>query len=218
MKRTIFGTVTDFEGKPLPEAQIRVQGRNYKLDIASVLTDSSGDYRLDLEGGDYLAVWICKGYKEENLEYWAWNIPLYRDLELNARIGKLEIYALEAISVHKSAKGHFMLYFRPMSIRRHKLMSSEKPKSQSIIDIAPLLDTNHVLVSLDGTPMEVMRVDRVVEQHGASQAMYASLASVRTDDRIEPDKHYRFDVEITDSMYGDKGEATLFWKMKRYIK
>jgi hypothetical protein len=105
-----------------------------------------------------------------------------------------------------------------MSIRRHKLLSSEKTNPQSIIDIAPLLDTDNVSVCLDGAPMEVMRVDRVVEQHGAGQAMYANLASVRTDDRIEPDQYHRFDVEITDSTYGDRGEATLFWKMKGYTE
>jgi len=60
---------------------------------------------------------LLTNYKKENLEYWAWNIPAYSDLEINTRIDGLEVYAMNAW-VPQGAVPSFQIYFRPMSLKR----------------------------------------------------------------------------------------------------
>jgi len=67
-------------------------------------------------------MWACKDYAVENLEYWAWNIMAYQDLEINPCIDGLEVYAVNAW-IPQGGMPSVQIYFRPMSLKRLKQLS-----------------------------------------------------------------------------------------------
>ncbi len=93
-------------------------------------------------------MYICKDYAVKNLEYWAWNVLAYHDVEIDARIDGLEVYAINAW-MPQGATPSMQIYFRPMSLRRVKEFSQrlgikfppsrEELRSLKVIDIAPRL-------------------------------------------------------------------------------
>ena len=93
----INGKVTDFEGTPIEGAVVELK----KADFQSAyrcLSDGQGNYHLLVEPGSYIALTaiVMEDYATKKLEYWAWNIPAYRDLKINPRYDRIEIYAMNA--------------------------------------------------------------------------------------------------------------------------
>ena len=112
----IFGKVTDFSGNPIENAEIDINDKHFET-IYQTFSGEDGKYSFSVNEGTYIAMFVCKNYKKENLEYWAWNIPAYSDLEINTRIDGLEVYAMNAW-VPQGAVPSFQIYFRPMSLKR----------------------------------------------------------------------------------------------------
>jgi hypothetical protein len=117
----IYGKVTDFNGNPMERVEIVVLSREFKA-IYQTFSDADGKYSLDISRGNYIALWACKDYAIKNLEYWAWNIPAYQDLEINPRINGLEVYAINAW-IPQGGLPSMQIYFRPMSLERAKEFS-----------------------------------------------------------------------------------------------
>jgi hypothetical protein len=209
----LHGRVTDFEGRPLHNAVIRVVGRDFERDIAMSLTDQSGIYGLEVEPGTYLAVWICKDYKEKMLEYWAWHVPVYGDLELNARIGGLEVYGLNAFwPRHKSV---LMVYFRPYSLKRVQAYESGRHHEAGLIDIAPSLGPEDIHVTIDGEAAPLLCVNKVREQT-PPHYMDAYLVHVQADGILETDAYRKISIAVVDRETQEKGEASVFWRYTLY--
>lgn len=51
------------------------------------------------------------------LEFWAWNLPAYDDMELDIRYDKLELYGTNVISEYGGRK-ELLIYTRPMSVTK----------------------------------------------------------------------------------------------------
>jgi len=210
----LYGRVTDFDERPLDKAVVRVVGRDFAHDAAAAFTDDTGVYQLEIESGTYLAVWICKDYREKMLEYWAWHVPIHHDLELNARVDGLEVYGLNVFWPRQ--KPTLMVYFRPMSLTRVRAYESGDPDAPGLIDIAPNLDPEDIEVTLDEQPAPLLCVNKVREQTSPDQYMDAYLVHVGADGILETDVYRKISVAVTDKETQERGEASLFWRHTRY--
>lgn len=210
----LHGRVTDFAGNPLGEALIRVEGRDFEHEIAHTLTDADGRYAVELEAGTYLAVWICKGYKEKALEYWAWHLPIYAGLELNARVDGLEVYGLNAFwPRHKST---LIVYFRPMSLKRFRAYESGKQHEPGLIAITPDLGPEDIEVTIGETPAPLLYIGKVSEQVPPDHYMDAYLVHPPADGILETDAYRKINPAIVDGESQERGEASVFWRRRLY--
>lgn len=211
----LHGRVTDFEGTPLDNAVIRVEGRAFERDIAMSLTDEQGMYEIEIESGTYLAVWVCKDYKDKALEYWAWHVPVYDDLELNARVDGLEVYGLNVFWPRHACV--LMIYFRPMSLKRFQAWESVKHDETGLIDISPNLSPEDIEVTIDGEAAPLLCVNKVREQTPPDY-MGAYLVHVQAEGVLETDVYRKIAVAIVDRDTQEKGEACVFWRHMLYEK
>jgi hypothetical protein len=209
----LHGRVTDFEGRPVHNALVRVLERGFRGDIATALTDEYGMYGVEIESGTYLGIWICKDYKEKALEYWAWHVPVYDDLELNARVDGLEVYGLNVFWPRHASV--LMVYFRPMSLKRVRAYESGKHDEAGLIDIAPNLRPADIEVAIDGEAAPLLCVNKVREQTPPDY-MDAYLVHVQADGILETDAYRKINVAIVDRETQEKGEASVFWRHTLY--
>lgn len=226
-KVKIFGKVTDFNGTPLSDAVVELKNDKFE-DIQAVSTDQNGAYRLDVEKGLYYAFYACKDYKINYLEYWAWNVPVFDDLELNVRIDGLEVYAVNAFRI-QGGYPSLSLFFRPMSLQKAKDLEAlgainikDKLVSDSIaiIDICPVLSKEDMAISIDGQIVPVLTTNKILEYIGNAgegkkiQQMYSYLVQVGLPDNYQNDiqAYKKINISLTDRKTGEKGEASLFWK------
>jgi hypothetical protein len=47
---------------------------------------------MPVETGMYIALTAVKDYSVKDLEYWAWNVPAFGELEINPRFDRLEVW------------------------------------------------------------------------------------------------------------------------------
>ncbi|WP_195576129.1 carboxypeptidase-like regulatory domain-containing protein [Paenibacillus sp. 1001270B_150601_E10] len=106
----LTGRVEDFNGNPLEGATVRLDNHRF-TPVVEVLTDEKGCYEIEVEPGLYHDIFICKDYGVHNLEYWAWDVPLFADMVVNARINGLEIYSFRAFRVRCES----MVFLQPFT-------------------------------------------------------------------------------------------------------
>lgn len=209
----IYGKVTYFDNSLVAGAEVRIIKTSFNEPAYVLNADENGEYSVDVKKGVYLAMIIVKDYIEKNLEYWAWNVPALEDLEINARMDRMEVYALNAF--YPQAAGPVMyISFRPMSLTRVLALkkSREEMEAMPLTDIAPNLKNEDIEVTIGGQKVEILRIDRIVEKTSKTTGLVAYLIqTTRPADFGEPD-YLRVHVTITDSENGDKGEGTFFRK------
>jgi hypothetical protein len=229
----IHGKVTDFNGNPMERAEIVVLSKKFKA-IYQTFSDADGKYSLEVSEGNYIALWACKDYAIKNLEYWAWNIPAYQDLEVNPRINGLEVYAINAW-IPQGGLPSIQIYFRPMSHKRAKEFSQrlgiEFPPSPdelhnlshnlSIIDIAPNLAKDDIEVIIDDQTMKILEVNKVREAAGGNQSIYGYLIQTTIPTNLKNSDYSQIRIIVSDRETGEKGEGCLFceriWKMDNWV-
>ncbi len=91
---TIRGRLTDFQGNPLPGGEVGVKDADFNG--LKTETDENGCYTLRVPKAPYVALYAVEGYAERHLEYWCWELSAYEDMELDMRIGGLELYAIDS--------------------------------------------------------------------------------------------------------------------------
>lgn len=207
----IFGKVTDFQSNPLSGAIVQVFNDRFE-ELNHTYTNDLGQFELVLNRGLYYAFYACKDYKVNYLEYWAWNLPAYQDLEINPRIDGLEIYSLIAFKILRAAP-QLMLYFRPMSLKRAvPYLENQKTEiAKKRIDIAPNLTTDDIRVFINGQESDIYQINKV-QEYGDGLHMYAYLVHVSLDEKVNIYEYNRIDLTLKDSETGELGEGTTYWK------
>ncbi len=92
----ISGQVTDFNNNPIDSVSIHLKDRNFR-NLYSTLTDKNGKTKL---------------------EYWTWNVPVYKNLEINPQYDKIEIYGINVFEPQVTPQNTYIIYFRPMSLSK----------------------------------------------------------------------------------------------------
>lgn len=185
----IYGRVTDFRDTPLDSVTVRLKNKKFE-NLYETITDSDGYFSMKVEKKRYSCLYAIKldDYGKTKLEYWAWNIPAYKDLEINPRYERMEIYGMNAFEPQVSPYETYMVYFRPMSLTKSLAFQGENDKKEqeqraiagkSIIDIAPnSISKDELLARINGYESEVISIKKVTEYARGTQ-MYGFLVQIR---------------------------------------
>ena len=115
----IYGHVTDFKNNPIDSVTVRLKNKKFE-NLYETITNKDGLYSMTVEKKHYSSMYAIKSvdYGKTKLEYWAWNIPAYRDLEINPKYERMEIYGMNAFEPQVGPHETYMVYFRPMSLTK----------------------------------------------------------------------------------------------------
>lgn len=102
----ISGTVTDYNGSPVDSCTVLIYNPDF-TEAYETASDTQGHYTLDsIPKGKYAAIAAMRineyprmlqvAPEDMRLEFWAWNVIADRDITLNIRYGKLELYGTTA--------------------------------------------------------------------------------------------------------------------------
>lgn len=91
----IYGKVTDFNSIPIDSVSVRLKNDKFE-NLYETLTDKNGYFSMNVPKGDYFCLYAIKlaDYGKTKLEYWAWNVPLYKDMKINPQYDRMEIYGV----------------------------------------------------------------------------------------------------------------------------
>jgi len=212
---TISGRVTDFSGNPVEGAQIELKDDHFR-NAATALSGKDGRYEIKAAKGRYMALAAVKDYQVKSLEYWAWNVLAERDIEINPRYDRLEVYAINAWRP-QGGYPSLMIYFRPMSFVKvvQKVTEAggmEALQKLSVIDIAPALDAAGIELSIDGKPARVLQISKVKEATGLSQTMVGYLIQTPLPEKRTDRDYVLINIALHDPSTGEKGEGCLFFR------
>jgi len=227
----IYGKVTDFSGNPLEGTEINLCGDRFQLSYQTY-SDKDGNYSLSVEEGHYIALVALKDYGEKNLEYWAWNILAYNDLEINPRIDGLEMYGMHAWSPHVPF-GTFIIYFRPMSLKKGKLIRDQLGslpniadvkkiapnlvKMGNVLDVGPELTRDDIRVEINGESVDVLEINRVTEFAGEGQSIFAYLIQTGVPVHQTYLDYDKICVTVADPETGEMGEGCYYCPKLHYV-
>jgi len=216
----ISGRVTDFEGRPIEGATIELKNSQFE-NAAEGVSDKDGRYSLTAPKGTYMALAAVKDYQVKSLEYWAWTVPAERDLEINPRFDRLEVYGINAWRP-QGGLASYQIFFRPMSLTRTVKKVTEAGSMENlgtllVIDIAPELSADDIQVTIDGQPVNVLQVNKVREAAGPNQYLFGYLIQVPLPEKKPVTEYFPITITLTDQATGEKGEGCLFFRPARLI-
>lgn len=214
----ISGRVTDFKNQPIEGASVELKNSRFET-VAKAVSGKDGRYLLDAEKGNYMALSAVKDYKVRYLEYWAWAIPVERDLEINPRFDRLEVYAINAWQP-QGAYPSYQIYFRPMSLTRviKKITEAggmDNLRKLPLLDIAPELDVKDVAITIDEQAVKVLRVNKIREAAGPNQDMIGYVIQTDLPENKPAAEYSLITITLTDVETGEMGEGSVFFKHAR---
>lgn len=212
---TISGQVTDFKGQPIEGASVELKDSRFET-VAKAVSGKDGRYSLAAAKGQYMALLAVKDYQVKYLEYWAWAVPADRDLEINPRFDRLEVYAINAWRP-QGGYPSYQIYFRPMSLTRVIKKVTEAGGMENLgklplLDIAPELTAKDILVTIDGQVVKILKVNKVREAAGPSQDMIGYVIQTELPESKKAGEYSLITISLTDVETGEMGEGSVFYK------
>ncbi len=180
---TLSGRVTDFSGQPIDSVLVRVKDRAFNNPYQTY-SDKNGIFSMQVAKGHYNCIYATKvsDYRKTKLEYWAWNVPIFEDLEINPQYNNMEIYGINVFEPQVTPYETYMIYFRPMSLKKIiTLIESQNVDKKSfekvgkveqllnatednIFNIAPdSISSDELTVKINGIESKVVNIERVKE-------------------------------------------------------
>lgn len=227
----ISGRATDFDGNPIDSCVIKLKYSNFS-DAYETYTDKDGYYSLpEVKKGKYVSLYAIRPKEyprpdrvpddQKRLEFWAWDVIADRDLIINPRYDKLELYGVNAFEVQGGLPG-IMIYVRPMSLG--KLLSYDAQVRQTKADIDKTVDINIPLehfvprVFLDEEETAV-RLIQPVEEYSSIGANSRGFLLFVDRPKVRPNKPYIIiRIEATYTELNEKGENIYFYELPDYVR
>jgi hypothetical protein len=184
----IYGHVTDFNSKPIDSVWVSIKDKNFNS-LYEVLSDKNGYFTLTVAKGTYPCIYAIKlsDYGITKLEYWAWNIPAHKDLEINPQYDRMEIYGINGFEPQVGPYETYMIYFRPMSLTKSLAWQGENNKKKmegnasvkhDTVNIAPnSISKDELKVRINDLPADIVNIDRVAE-YARGTFLYGYLIQV----------------------------------------
>lgn len=175
----IYGCVTDFNGNPLDSVSVIVKNKMFE-DVYETISDKMGKFSLRVPKGFYYCIYAIKlpEYGKSKLEYWAWNIPAFNDLEINPKYERMEIYGMNAFEPQVGPFETYMVYFRPMSLKK-VLESQAFLMNKDTIDVAPKsISKDELTVYVNNFLADVVCINKVIE-YARGKYIYGYLVQIR---------------------------------------
>ena len=224
---TISGKVTDFDGNPIDSCCVALYHEDFSTAYETV-SDKTGHYILSgVEKGRYLCMYALrlKEYPRANsvpdeemrLEFWAWNVIADRDLTINPRYHRLELYGTYAFRTNAG----IMIYTRPMSTGKlltySKDIVTDKSLGEKIANISVKPEHFEIKVFADEKPLKINSVQSIEEFGGEGQMTITGYIIQADLPREKPDKSYFIiRVEATNTEENERGENLFFYELKDY--
>jgi hypothetical protein len=223
---SISGQVTDFDGNPIDGCWVALYHEDFSTAYETV-SDKTGHYVLNgVEKGRYLCMYALrlKEYPRENavpdedmrLEFWAWNVIADRDLTINPRYHRLELYGTYAFKTYSG----IMIYTRPMSTGKILTYSKEvvldKSLGEKVANISVKPEHFEVKVFADEKPLKVNSV-QPIEEFGGDVLTITGYIIQADFPREKPEKPYVvIRVEAINTEENEKGENQFFYEWKDF--
>jgi len=185
----IHGQVTDFNGIAIDSVTIMLKNKNFE-NLYETVSDKNGNYSLTVLKNSYYCFYAIRlvDYAKTKLEYWAWNIPAFHDLEINPKYERMEVYIMNAFEPQVSPHETYMVYFRPMSLTKsHKFEGKRSIKEvertataeKSLMDIAPeSITAEELTVHINGLESEVVGINKIKE-YARGAYLYGYLIQIK---------------------------------------
>lgn len=179
----ISGIVRDFDGKALDGVSVILKDKQFKS-LYETLSDKDGRYALSVPKGMYYCLYAIRPpeYRVSRLEYWAWNVPAYEDLEIDPRYDRMEIYGVNVFEPQVTPHETYMVYFRPMSLAKSRaIVEAQKVDARkfeqadraegllrtapgNVLDMAPATVTaGELTVEVNGAKAEILGITKTTE-------------------------------------------------------
>jgi hypothetical protein len=226
---TISGQVTDFDGNPIDSCAVQLMHEDFSI-VSETYSDTSGHYSLkDVEKGKYMALYAIrpKEYPREDLvpaadkrlEFWAWNVIADKDLTINPRYHRLELYGFNVFEVYGGYPA-LMAYVRPMSAGKYLSYEKEiwldKRKAEKAADISVNPQDIAFKIYADNEPLRIYSVQTVIEYSGENQPYNGYFLQFERP-KQRPENYCIFRIEATHNLFGiEKGENIYFYEIKDY--
>jgi hypothetical protein len=154
----LYGKVTDFNSIPIDSVSVRLKNDKF-YNLFETLSDRDGNFSMDVPKGEYFCLYAIKSsdYGRTKLEYWAWNIPLFQDLNINPQYERMEIYGINAFEPKVTPYETYMLYFRPMSLTKSLRITNEENKKK----IEQKANLNHDTINI--SPRNIMPEELIIK-------------------------------------------------------
>lgn len=227
----ISGQVTDFEGNPIDSAIVQLKHSDFS-EAYSTYSDANGNYKLTgVKKGIYLAMYVLrpKEYPRMNavspedmrLEFWAWNVIADKNLTINPRYHRLELYGLTAFMVMGGGSGVW-LYVRPMSLGKLLKYSSDiytnKSTTEEVVDINVYPEHFKAEVFVDDNRVPIKSVQKV-EEFAATEnkpPVIGYLINIDFNITKKPERPFKIKVVGENTELKEKGENVYFFKIEDY--
>lgn len=229
---TISGRVTDFKGNPIDSCWVGLDYTDFSA-VYETYTDKDGYYSLNnVKKGKYMSMFALrmKEYprldqvpdEDKRLEFWGWNIIADRDLTINPRYHRLELYGTNAFKVEGGYNGLF-IYTRPMSTGKLLSYSKEllldKKKAEKEADISVNPDFFRARVYIDDEEVQINSIQPVVEFLGMDNPGMGAFL-IQTDlPKKKYDRPYVIIRIVAENLeHNEMGENIFFYELKDYEK
>lgn len=221
----ISGRVTDFNGNPVDSCTVLIYNPDFS-EAYETLSDSSGNYLLDsIPAGKYAAIAAMRVNEyprmlqvppqDMKLEFWAWNVIADRDIILDIRYDKLELYGTKAF-IEYGGRQEMLIYTRPMSVTKviayQNFIDKSEAERNSIVTVEPQYMSFEVYV--DGEPMEIYSIQPLTlpntNGNSDNDICYLIQAKLPTDIYSRNQKNYEVRVVGHNSQYNEHGESVYY--------
>lgn len=227
----ISGRVTDFNGNPVDSCTVLIYNPDFS-EAYETLSDSSGNYLLDsIPAGKYAAIAAMRVNEyprmlqvppqDMKLEFWAWNVIADRDMTLDIRYDKLELYGTKAF-IEYGGRQEMLIYTRPMSVTKviayQNFIDKSEAERNSIVTVEPQYMSFEVYV--DGEPMEIYSIQPLIlpntNGNSDNDICYLIQAKLPTDIYSRNQKNYEVRVVGHNSQYNEHGESVYYLEPPMY--
>lgn len=228
----VSGKVTDFEGQPLDSVTIRLKNKAFE-NIYETLSDKDGNYSMKVKEGDYYSLYAIKlpEYRVNRLEYWTWNVPVHKNININPQYDRMEIYGISVFEPQVTPQETYMVYFRPMSLTKTLQFASEqkvdKKKFETVEKAETLLDESHkvinmspdsispqeLVIKINGVKSEILEINKIIE-YARGFKMYGYIVQIR---KPENSKNIDSDYDLISVILNSK-ETNEIGKGEAFVK
>ena len=233
---TISGQVTDFDGNPIDSCLVRLCRKNFSS-VYVTYSEKTGYYTLkDVEKGYYMALMAIRpeeyprpvfvkadevvSDEKKRLEYWAWNVIADKDLTINPRYGRLELYGFQVFEVFGGTP-YLMAYVRPGSLG--KMLSfdqkewSDKKKMEKTVDVSVEAKDIEFKIYAGDEQLSIHSIQTLDEYVGDSIPTFRGFFLQFDRPKEFSDNYCIFRIEATHKLFGEeKGENVYFYELKDY--
>ncbi len=224
----LHGKVTDFNSNPIDSVEVLLKDKSFK-NLYKTITDKDGNYSMEVSEGTYYCLYAIKPneYGKTKLEYWAWNVPVYKDIEINPQYDRMEIYGINAFEPQVTPHETYILYFRPMSLSKSLTFADKRDKKKlekkaielhDTINISPTnISVEELEIKMNEAPVKILTIQKITE-YARGAYLYGYIVQIMKSkkDEISSNDYDKITIILHSKETGEYGKGELYIEKKEY--